>query len=99
MQNNIGLCSDDLNQDALAFQGWLHEEAAKKLFAVSGVDFNQVTEAAKKPGFKSFALKAKSKVIMTVQLKVCESHNVAGLLPGTALKLSVIHILRSLLTG
>ena len=86
LQNNIGLCSDDLNQDALAMQGWLHEEAAKKLFAVSGFSFDEVTEAAKKPGFKSFSMKSKSKVVMNVKMKVGESHNVAGVLPGTDLK-------------
>ena len=87
IQNNIGLCSDDLNADALAFQGWLHEEAAKKLFELSGVNFDEVTSAAKKPGFKSFTLKAKSKVTMNVQeMVVGESHNVAAVLPGTDLK-------------
>ena len=87
IQNNIGLCSDDLNADALAFQGWLHEEAAKKLFELSGVNFEEVTSAAKKPGFKSFTMKAKSKVTMNVQeMIVGESHNVAAVLPGTDLK-------------
>ena len=87
IQHNIGLCSDDLNADALAFQGWLHEEAAKKLFEMSGVDFEEVTAAAKKPGFKSFTMKAKSKVTMNVQdMVVGESHNVAAVLPGTDLK-------------
>jgi Zn-dependent M28 family amino/carboxypeptidase len=86
LQNNIGLCDDDLNKDALAFQGWLHEEAAKKLFTISGLDFEEVTAAAKKPGFKSFAMKAKSKVSMNVKVNVGESHNVAGILPGTDLK-------------
>lgn len=87
IQNNIGLCSDDLNADALAFQGWLHEDAAKKLFELSGVNFEEMTEAAKKPGFKSFVMKAKSKVTMNVQdMIVGESHNVAALLPGTDLK-------------
>ena len=87
IQNNIGLCSEDLNADALAFQGWLHEEAAKKLFEMSGVNFEEVTEAAKKPGFKSFTMKAKSKVTMNVQeMIVGESHNVAAVLPGTDLK-------------
>ena len=87
MQHNIGLCSDDLNADALAFQGWLHEEAAKKLFAVSGLDFEEMTEAAKKPGFKSVTMKAKSKVTMNIlEMNVGESHNVAAILPGTDLK-------------
>ena len=87
IQNNIGLCSEDLNADALAFQGWLHEEAAKKLFTLSGVNFEEAIASAKKSGFKSFTLNAKSKVTMNVQeMIVGESHNVAAFLPGTDLK-------------
>lgn len=87
VNHNIALCSEDLNADALAFEGWLHEEAAKKLFEISGLNFDEVTSAAKKKGFKSFTMKAKSKVTMNVlEMNVGESHNVAAVLPGTDLK-------------
>ena len=87
VNHNIALCSEDLNADALAFEGWLHEEAAKKLFEISGLNFEEVTSAAKKKGFKSFTMKAKSKVTMNVlEMNVGESHNVAAVLPGTDLK-------------
>lgn len=87
VNHNIGLCSDDMNADALGFMGWLHEDAGKKLFELSGLDFEETTAAAKKKGFKSFTMKAKSKVTMNVlEMNVGESNNVAAVLPGTDLK-------------
>ena len=67
-------------------EGWLSEEACKKMFALSGLNFDETIAAAKKPGFKSFTMKAKSKVILNVKMTVGESHNVAAVLPGTDLK-------------
>lgn len=86
VQANIALCSDDMNADALAMQGWLSEEGCRKIFEKSGVDFESTIAAAKRPGFKSFVMKAKSKIAMDVKINVGESHNVAALLPGTDLK-------------
>ena len=56
------------------------------MFALSGLNFDETIAAAKKPGFKSFTMKAKSKVILNVKMTVGESHNVAAVLPGTDLK-------------
>lgn len=86
VQTNIALCSDDMNKDELGMEAWLHEDACRKIFELSGVDFEQTIEAAKKPGFKSFVMKAKSKVVLDVKMTVGESHNVAAVLPGTDLK-------------
>ena len=46
--------------------------------AFSDNDFDETIAAAKKPGFKSFTMKAKSKVILNVKMTVGESHNVAA---------------------
>ena len=75
-----------MNAEALGMKGWLSEEACKKMFALSGLNFDETIAAAKKPGFKSFTMKAKSKVILNVKMTVGESHNVAAVLPGTDLK-------------
>lgn len=86
VQTNIALCSEDMNKEELGMEAWLHENACRKIFELSGVDFDQTIAAAKKPGFKSFVMKAKSKVVLDVKMKVGESHNVAAILPGTDLK-------------
>ena len=86
VQTNIALCSETMNAEALGMKGWLSEEACKKMFALSGLNFGETIAAAKKPGFKSFTMKAKSKVILNVKMTVGESHNVAAVLPGTDLK-------------
>ena len=86
VQTNIALCSETMNAEALGMKGWLSEEACKKMFALSGLNFDETIAAAKKPGFKSFTMKAKSKVILNVKMTVGESHNVATVLPGTDLK-------------
>ena len=86
VQNNIALCSETMNAEALGMKGWLSEEACRKMFELSGLDFDATIAAAKKPGFKSFTMKAKSKVTLNVEMSVGESHNVAAVLPGTDLK-------------
>lgn len=48
VNHNIGLCSDDMNANELGFMGWLHEDAGKKLFELSGLNFEEVTNSAKK---------------------------------------------------
>ena len=86
VQNNIGLCDETMNASAIAMKGWLAEEACRRIFEVSGVDFDATIAAAKQPGFKSITMKAKSKVQLNVKMSVGESHNVAAILPGTDLK-------------
>lgn len=85
-QTNIALCSETMNAETIGMKGWLSEEACRKMFTVCGLDFDETIAAAKKPGFKSFSMKAKSKVVLNVEMSVGESHNVAGILPGTDLK-------------
>ena len=86
VQNNIALCDETMNAHSLGMKGWLSEEACRRIFEVSGTDFEATLSAAKKPGFQSFPLKAKSKVQLNVEMSVGESHNVAAVLPGTDLK-------------
>ncbi len=86
LQSNLGLCDETMNANALGFKGWLHENGCRKLFKAAGLDFEATLEAAKKPGFKPIALKAKSNVTMNVTYEVKPTHNVVAVLPGTDLK-------------
>ena len=78
------------NADALALKGWLHEDGCRKLFEVAGVDFESTLAAAKRPGFQSFVLKARSHVQVDVRYEIQATSNVAGVLPGTDLKDEVV---------
>lgn len=71
---------------SLAFNGWISEDGCRKLFKVSGQDFDDAVAAAKKPGFKAFDLSAKGDFSMNVTAEVTVSHNVGGIMPGTDLK-------------
>lgn len=84
INNTLG--SENMNMDDLALKGWITHESCDKLFTMCGKDLNETIEAAKKPGFKGFPLKAKTSLVMNVDVKVGESHNVAGIIPGSDLK-------------
>jgi Zn-dependent M28 family amino/carboxypeptidase len=74
------------NADALAIKGWLHENGCRKLFEAAGVDFEATLAAAKRPGFRSFVLKAKTSLDMRVDYQIEQTCNVAGVLPGGDLR-------------
>jgi Zn-dependent M28 family amino/carboxypeptidase len=64
-------------------QGWLTADAAKKLFADSGLDLDAMYKAAGKRGFKPVPMKAKLSLDLKSTIVEKSSRNVIGLLPGT----------------
>lgn len=46
VQTNIALCSETMNAEALGMKGWLSEEACKKMFALSGLNFDETIATA-----------------------------------------------------
>jgi Zn-dependent M28 family amino/carboxypeptidase len=75
---------DDANghADQSAVVGWLTRDAASKLFADSGLAYDQLTAAARQPGFRAVPLKSRASVSLTNQIKRAKSRNVIGILPG-----------------
>lgn len=71
------------NMGELAVKGWLHEEACRRLFEKSGMDFDEALAAAKRPGFKPLALSAKADIKLDVEYEIGVTRNVAAVLPGT----------------
>ncbi|WP_242112084.1 M28 family metallopeptidase [Luteimonas aquatica] len=67
----------------LPAQGWLTAEAAKKLFAESGLDLGELYKSANKPGFKAIPLKAKLSLDLKSKIAEKQSRNVIGILPGS----------------
>ena len=87
LEDNLALYNPGTNNaDELAVKGWLHENGARKLFEAAGIDLDTAISAAKKPGFRSFSLKVKGDVNMSVTYDIQKTRNVGGILPGTDLK-------------
>ena len=68
----------------LPIQGWLSADAGQRLFAAAGLDLDALRSAANKPGFQSVAMNAKVSTQLKTRLREAKSHNVLGLLPGSA---------------
>lgn len=64
-------------------EGWITFDAAKKLFSDAGLNYEELRDAAAKPGFKPVDMKGvtlSAKVVSNI--KKLESRNVAGYIPG-----------------
>ncbi|HVI97996.1 MAG TPA: M28 family metallopeptidase [Sphingomonas sp.] len=64
--------------------GWVQLDAAKRLFASAGKDFDRLAQAAKHKGFKAVPLGVKARFAFDNTIKRQASKNVIGILPGTA---------------
>jgi len=64
--------------------GWITTEAARRLFARAGADFDALKKSADLRGFKPTALAAKLSVQLHSQIRNTSSDNVVALLPGSA---------------
>jgi Zn-dependent M28 family amino/carboxypeptidase len=74
--------SEDPNPRVLV-AGWITTDAAKRLFAEAGADFDALKKSADIRGFKSSALNAKLSAKFSSQIRSVESTNVLALLPGS----------------
>ena len=68
----------------LPLAGWLTTEAARRLFAKAGADFDTLKKSADLRGFKGIALAAKLSTRLRNQIRSVESTNVLALLPGSS---------------
>ena len=63
--------------------GWITTDAAKRLFAKAGADFDALKKSADIRGFKPSPLNAKFSTKFTSQIRSVQSANVLALLPGS----------------
>jgi len=68
----------------LPVAGWLTRDAATRLFAAAGFDFNQLEKAAAKPGFKPVPLDATASMTLHSKIGHIESKNVVAMVEGSA---------------
>ncbi len=77
------LRAEDDPEPRLPAQGWITGEAAKQLFADSGLELDAMYAAAGKRGFKAVPLKAKVSFDLASTVGESSSRNVIGVLRGS----------------
>lgn len=78
----IHMDAADNHMNETQANGWISNEAAKKLMASAGKDLAQLSAAAKKKGFKAVPLGLKASLSFETEIKHLVSKNVVGILPG-----------------
>ena len=67
----------------LPVAGWLTRDAATRLFAAAGFDFDKLEKDAAKPGFKAVPLQVTASVSLRNKIDHIESHNVLAMVKGS----------------
>jgi Zn-dependent M28 family amino/carboxypeptidase len=68
-------------------EGWLHEDAARELFAAAGFDLDELRAQAERRDFTPVDLKTAAHVELKSAIRQVEDFNVVGIVPGTDPKL------------
>lgn len=73
----------DHGASKLAVEGWITLDAAKRLFAAAGQNYDEAYTAANKPGFHGKALGLSLSTTLHNKITLKSSKNVVAVLPGT----------------
>jgi Zn-dependent M28 family amino/carboxypeptidase len=79
------LADNIVTKSGLKLQSWVTNDAARRIFKMAGVDFDQQLKSASSRGFKSIDLKINSSIAFKNKVKNVISNNVVALIPGTDL--------------
>jgi Zn-dependent M28 family amino/carboxypeptidase len=63
-------------------EGWLHEDAARELFAAAGFDLDTLRAQAERRDFRAVDLKTATHVELKSAIRQVEEFNVVGIVPG-----------------
>ncbi len=77
---NLDATNDHMDESGAI--GWMTGDAAKRLFALAGQDFDLLRTAAKAKGFSAVPLGSTMNLTLTNTIKRQNSKNVVGILPG-----------------
>jgi Zn-dependent M28 family amino/carboxypeptidase len=80
---NFDLVSKDNNMSRVNIEGWIHNDKARELFGLLGMNFDALKRAAKRRDFKPVPLKANAKLRIENKIRRIESNNVAAKLEGS----------------
>ncbi|HYP16538.1 MAG TPA: M28 family peptidase, partial [Opitutus sp.] len=92
-RENFELRTPGGNADRVAMEGWLTHDAARRLFAAGGHDYEALKKAAARPDFQPVALGAKASFTIQSDLREVDSQNVVARLPGSDPALREEHII------
>ncbi|MGB8492562.1 MAG: M28 family metallopeptidase [Bacteroidales bacterium] len=79
----FNLQGDPISNSELQFEGWVTTEAAKKIFGLAGMNYDEYLQAAAKRGFRAVNMHLKANVGFKNKVLQTKSCNVAALWPGT----------------
>jgi Zn-dependent M28 family amino/carboxypeptidase len=77
----------DKNMSRAAIEGWISLDQAKNLFETAGKDFDALKKDAVSREFKPVPFGAQASITLHNKIRMIDSHNVAGILPGSDPKL------------
>jgi Zn-dependent M28 family amino/carboxypeptidase len=92
-KENYEIDSPNKNADAVEVRSWITLDAAKKLLAACGQDFDALKKSAITKEFRPAVLDAKANIDIKQQLRSFKSHNVIGKLEGSDPKLGDEYII------
>ncbi len=79
----FNLVREDNNMSRCAAEGWLHLDAARRIFDRAGLNFEELKAAAAKRGFRGLPLGLKASLILKNTVKNVTSNNVVAVIPGS----------------
>jgi Zn-dependent M28 family amino/carboxypeptidase len=78
----FSLVSLDQGRSRCAVEGWITEEKTKALFALAGLNFDELHQAAIRPDFKPVPLNVDASLTLHNVIRTIDSHNVIARLQG-----------------
>ncbi len=94
-REGFDLVRPDKNLGRAAVEGWLHLDAARRLFAACSLDFEALKKAALSPDFKPVSLGAKASFSITNSLREVKSRNIVARLEGSDVRLKNEYVIYS----
>ena len=71
------------NEKRMQFQGWVSEDAARRLAGLNGLDLDKLRRDAQQKSFRPVPMGVRTSFEMPIDRKETPSANVVGILPGT----------------
>jgi Zn-dependent M28 family amino/carboxypeptidase len=94
-RENFDLVTTDRNQNRADIEGWITFDAARKIFARAGFDFETLKKLAASKEFKPVSLRTKASFALKNEIRRVQSYNVVARLEGGSRKLRTEQIIYS----
>jgi Zn-dependent M28 family amino/carboxypeptidase len=79
----FGMVPEDNNMSRVLIEGWLQLEVANEIFAMAGLDYEELKQAAMQPGFQAVPMPVTASATVRNTIERSTSHNVLAVLPGS----------------